>query len=172
VKSLIEANAAKLRDLHQEIKRTWLKRGQDEKSTEAWTNACREFHHSYDALAFPGGLGRAMSLLPQNDHETIEQSVRFLEADPFYFRSGYIKTDIIKHLRRMPLHESQKKRLQKVIINRIYDKARREFRWYCRLAKYVTDPEFEQQLVELSAAGTPKFVSMQAKWVLAQLKPS
>ena len=170
--SLIEINAAKLRELHQEIKRTLLKRGQDEKSTEAWSNACREFHYSYDALAFPGGLGRAMSLLPQNDLETIEQSIRFLEADPFYFRSGYIKADIIKHLRRMPLHESQKKRLQKVIIDRIYDKARREFRWYCRLAKYVTDLDFELQLVELAAVDAPKFVALQAQWVLAQLKPN
>lgn len=55
---------------------------------EAWIEACRQFHLSYDQLAFPGGLGESMRRLIEKDPVTIESAVQFLEADPMFFRSG------------------------------------------------------------------------------------
>jgi hypothetical protein len=170
VKSVIEKNSERLQALNATIKETWIDRHVDQKSYEAWKRACAEFHSSFDALAFPGGLGRAMSLLAKQDPEIIEQVLQFLEFDPFFFRSGYIKVEFIRHLRHWPLTDDQKARLQKVIIARIYEKGRREFRWYCRLAKYVTDSEFEALIEQLAAVKEPKLVARQASWVLAQLK--
>jgi hypothetical protein len=137
---------------------------------QAWKKACQEFHSSFDALAFPGGLTSAMSLLTKNDGGGIEAVVQFLEADPFFFRSGYLKAEMIKHLRRAPLNDDQKKRLQRVILARIHEKTRREFRWYCRLARSVTDAEFERQIAELAAESIPELVSRQARWVLDRIK--
>lgn len=170
MRNLFETNAAKLRALHDAIHETWLHRNADEMSHKAWKLACHDFHTSFDSLAFPGGLGRAMSLLIKNNPDIIEQVVCFLEADPFFFRSGYLKADMIKHLRSSPLNEDQRKRLQKVILARIYEKARREFRWYCHLAKAVTDSEFERQITELVAESTPELISRQARWVLDRIK--
>jgi hypothetical protein len=168
--NLLETNAEKLRALHEAIKKTWVHRQFDKESFEAWKQACQEFHSSFDRLAFPGGLSRALTLLAEKDDEIIEQSVRFLEHDPFFFRSGYIKADILRHLRNCPLSEDQKRRLQEVIIAKIYDTARREFRWYCRLARHVTDREFESRIEELMVTNVPKMVARQAGWVLAQLR--
>ena len=170
MKSLLDTNFEKLRFLHEAIKKTWVHRQLDKESFEAWKQACQEFHSSFDRLAFPGGLSRALTLLAEKDDEIIEQSVRFLEHDPFFFRSGYIKADILRHLRNCPLSEDQKRRLQEVIIARIYDTTRREFRWYCRLAKHITDGEFESKIEELASTKVPKMVARQAGWVLAQLR--
>ena len=170
MKSVIETNAERLRALHTAIKKTWIDRDVGPKSLEAWKRACAEFHSSFDALAFPGGLGRAMSLLAKQDPEIIEQVLQFLEFDPFFFRSGYIKAEFIRHLRHWPMTGDQKARLQKVIIARVYEKGRREFRWYCRLAKYVTDSEFQAVIEKLAAVKEPKLVARQASWVLEQIK--
>lgn len=168
--NLLETNAEKLRTLHEEIRKTWIDRYLDKEHLQAWKSACQEFHSSFDRLAFPGGLNRALILLAKKDAEIIEQSVRFLEIDPFFFRSGYIKADIIRQLRNCQLTNDQKHRLREVIIARIHDKTRREFRWYARLARSVTSPEFEQRLVELSAPENLELISRQARWVLAQLR--
>ena len=99
----------------------------------------------------------------------VELAVRFLEADPYFLRSGYHKERFIKHLCRNPLSEDQKKRLQEVIFAGIRDRDRREFRAYCRLARAVTDPEFQKQVTEMAgpSGGT---VPRHAQWVLDFLR--
>jgi hypothetical protein len=83
-------NAAKLRDLKEAVKSTFRVRHEGASQIEAWSEACRQFHLSYDQLAFPGGLGESMRRLIEKDPVTIESAVQFLEADPMFFRSGYI----------------------------------------------------------------------------------
>jgi hypothetical protein len=163
--NVIEANAAELRALEEEVHRTREKFGRGEE----WSEASRRFFAAFDRLAFPGGLARAIKQLPEDDLAIIETSVRFLEADPWFFRSGYIKADLLKHLRQAPLTEDQKLRLQKVIIDRIYGEDRREFKNYCRIARFITDQNFEQSLTELTSS-TVEHVSRHARWVLHQLR--
>ncbi len=167
--NVFESNAAQLRDLHAAIKNTFARRNDGESQWEAWEEACQRFHTSYDALAFPGGIGKAMSLLEKSDPSTIEMVVRFLEADPWFFRSGYLKADMLKHLRRAPLSEDQRKRLQEVILDQVRGRhTSREFRWYCRLARFVSDVDFERQVADL--AGPSGSIPKRAQWVLDQLK--
>jgi hypothetical protein len=167
--NVFETNAAKLRDLHGAINTTFRRRNDGDAQWQAWKEACRLFHASYDALAFPGGLGKAMLLFEKRYPETIEMVVRFLEADPWFFRSGYHKAYMIKQLRQFPLSEDHRKRLQQVILARIESKETpREFRSYCRLARYVSDADFERQVASLARA--PGQVRQRhAGWVLAQL---
>jgi hypothetical protein len=167
--NVFKTNAAKLRDLHAAIKTTFLKRNRGDAQWKAWQEAVQRFHASYDALAFPGGLGRAMLLLEKRDPATIEMVVRFLEADPWFFRSGYHKACMIKQLRLCPLSEDHRKRLQQVILARIEsEETPREFRWYCRLARYVSDADFERQVASFARA-PGQLRQRHAGWVLAQL---
>jgi hypothetical protein len=166
---LIEANAAKLRHLNEAIWSTFRVRHEGAAQMEAWSEACRQFHASYDRLAFPGGLDLGIRRLAQHDSTAIEFAVRFLEADPWFFRSGYIKEEVLKYLRRAPLTDDQKKRLQQVILTRVRDRnTRREFRRYGRLAPAITDPSFEEEVARL--AGQSGVIPKQAQWVLARIK--
>jgi hypothetical protein len=165
----IEANAAKLRDLNADINLTVKKRHLGEAEREAWSEACRRFHISYDQLAFPGGLSDAMRRLTQGEPAVIESAVVFLETDPWFFRSGYIKERILEQLRRVPLDNDKKDRLRQLILARVRDsKTRREFRRYCRLAPFVTDPFFEEQIAQL--AGPSGVKPKHARWVLEHLR--
>ena len=169
-KDVFESNAARLRQLHDAIHATHRRRSEGDVQWQAWQEACRRFHSSYDALAFPGGLGNAMSLLAKSDPAAIEMVVRFLEADPWYFRSGYHKEYMIKQLRKVLLTVEQRKRLQQVILARIHElKTPREFRRYCRLASFVSDENFERQVAGL-AEQSGSVRARHAQWVLAQIR--
>jgi hypothetical protein len=167
--NVFESNAARLRDLHAAMKTAYKKRQEGARQLGAWEAACRTFHESFDRLAFPGGLGNAMHSQRAGDPDTLEMAVRFLEADPLFFRSGYIKADLIKHLRQAQLSNDQRVRLRQVILTRIQGQDTREFRSYCHLARVITDPDFERQVLELAASPVP-LVSRHARWVLTQLR--
>jgi hypothetical protein len=109
-----------------------------------------------------------MGGLAEGDPTSIENSIRFLEADPWFFRSGYIKADIIRKLRRAPLSPVQIARLRRVILSRIAGRDTREFRWYCRLARLVSDPDFQLEIERLSLSPTEP-IARRARWVAAQL---
>jgi hypothetical protein len=110
-----------------------------------------------------------MRRLKDHDPGAIESAVAFLEVDPFFFRSGYIKEDLLEHLRWAPLDQDQKRRLQQVILARIRDpKTRREFRRYCRLAPFITEIEFEKEITRLAGPSGAK--PKRAQWVLEHLR--
>ena len=162
-----EANAAELRSLHEAIHIAFARRSESVAHLQEWQAACRRFHEAYDRLAFPGGLARGLSLLANGDPAMIEESIRFLEVDPWFFRSGYIKAEIIRHLRRAPLSPAQVGRLRQVILARIAGRDTREFRWYCRLARVVSDPDFRREVERLSRSPAEP-IARRARWVAAR----
>ena len=166
---LIRENAEKLRGLHGDIHSLVRFRNESEAQREQWEQACRKFHESYDQFAFPGGLARFLNNLDANEPTAVDDAVTFLEVDPLFFRSGYIKERILERLRRAPLDEAQKSRLQRVILARVRDpKTRREFRRYCRLAPFIADPEFEEEIRKLAGPSGSK--PKRAQWVLEHLR--
>jgi hypothetical protein len=167
--NVYESNAARLRELDAAIKTTCKKRHERARQMKAWEDACRTFHESFDRLAFPGGLAKAMHSVKAGDSAVLEMAVRFLEADPRFFRSGYIKADLIKLIRQAQLGDDQRVRLQQVILTRIQGQDVREFRSYCQLARVISDADFESQVVALAASPVSQ-ISRHAKWVLAQLQ--
>ncbi len=164
----IDVNAAELRSLHQAIHIAFARRSESAARQQEWQAACRHSHEAHDRLAFPGGLARGMRLLAEGNPATIEESIRFLEADPWFFRSGYIKAEIIRRLRRAPLSPAQVGRLQQVILARVAGRDTREFRWYCRLARVVSDPDFRREVERLSHSPADP-IARRARWVAAQI---
>lgn len=93
----------------------------------------------------------------------------FLEADPVFYRSGYLKEKLLTELKRRNLNRSEVERLQRVILAVVQkNDHRREFLRYCRAAANVDSARFRAALVDLEQSTEPH-VSQRANWVLAAL---
>ena len=92
-----------------------------------------------------------LSAIAAENADAKESAIRFLEFDPYYYRSGYIKSKLLVRLKNIKLSASEVKRLQKVICNAIVSQQpTSEFKYYARLLKNVGTPEFRQKLDALS----------------------
>jgi hypothetical protein len=166
---VFEANAAELEKLRERVHAMFRERSKSPEHMSAWEEAARAFHTAYDKLAFPGGLSREFELLRAGDVTAIEMAIQFLEADPWFFRSGYYKADILKLLRKHPLSDEQCARLRKVILERVRDRPVRELRAYARFAPKVTTPPFEAEITNI-AENANRHAARHAQWVLDCLK--
>ena len=167
--NVFEANAAELKKLRERVEEMFRERSKSPEHTTAWREAARAFHTSYDKLAFPGGLSREFELLRAGDVTGIEMAIRFLEANPWFFRSGYYKTDILKLLRKHPLSDEQCARMRKLILERVRDRPVREMRAYARFAPKVSTPQFVAEITNI-AENADRHAARHAQWVLHCLK--
>ena len=118
--------------------------------------------------AYPPGFWEHYRCLKAGDPAGLETAVRFLEADPWFFRTGYEKADLIKWLTRMELTEKDMARLRQVVLNAVDSRDRREFRAYCRLARRVDHDRLRQALAE-RLNSEDEGVRRRARWVLDAL---
>lgn len=103
------------------------------------------------------------------DGEWRENAVTYLEVDPLYFRSGYDKAQLLRHLKRAELSGDHKRRLRKVALMAV-EKARSvEFRQYCQLAAHLASKEMVAGLSK-QAASTDKLIGRRAKWMLEHVE--
>jgi hypothetical protein len=147
--NIFEHHAAELEKLREQVYETVRHRNEGSQQMAAWQEASRSFFAAYDQLAFPGGLNRQFELLRTGDPSAVEMAVRFLEANPWYFRSGYHKADILKLLQKQPLSDDHCAQLRWVILERVRGRPVREMRAYGRLAIKISTPEFEAELTNL-----------------------
>ena len=97
-----------------------------------------------------------LSAIAAGNADAKESAIRFLEFDPYYYRSGYIKSKLLVRLKNIKLSASEVKWLQKVICNAIVSQQPKcEFKYYARLLKNVGTPEFRQKLQALPVPGLP-----------------
>lgn len=124
------------------------------------------FHELMSALY--GRLWRAFEQLRAGKIEGLEPLLRFLEADPYCFRSGYAKAEIIHLLTQLDLDDTAQRRLEGVLFSVLEKPTRREFRKYVRLARYLDSVELRQQLTLLSASRAQP-TRRHARWLLEGL---
>ena len=97
-----------------------------------------------------------LAALSAGDAEAKESAIKFLEFDPYYYRSGYIKSKLLVRLKNIKLSASEVKRLQKAICNAIVSpQPKCEFKYYARLLKNIGTPEFRQKLQALPVLELP-----------------
>ena len=97
-----------------------------------------------------------LSALASGDADAKESAIKFLEFDPYYYRSGYIKSKLLVHLKHLKLNASEIKRLQKVVCNAILSPLpKSEFKYYAGLLKNIGTPEFRQKLDALTLPSLP-----------------
>jgi hypothetical protein len=87
-------NARRVNELKARIDETVKFRDKNEHKRKEWQNACYDFHKEYNSLAFPGGYEGALERLLDGDPKTMEAAICFLEARPYFFRSGYMFTEV------------------------------------------------------------------------------
>jgi len=109
-------NARRINELKARIDETVKFRDKNEHKRKEWQKACSEFHKEYDALAFPGGYEGALERIHEGDTKAMEAAICFLEARPYFFRSGYMFKDILRTIKKAPLSNEQRERF-----NEIYD---------------------------------------------------
>ena len=92
-----------------------------------------------------------LAALSAGDAEAKESAIKYLEFDPYYYRSGYIKSKLLVRLKHIKLTASEIRRLQKVVCNAIISRQPKcEFKYYARLLKNIGTPEFRAKLQNLS----------------------
>jgi len=99
---------------------------------------------------------------------SLSTAVEFLEADPWFHGSGYIKANLIKFINRQELAPRWTPRLQKVAVAAVDREDRREFRSYCRLACKVDAQELRDELTR-RLEHDDKGIRRRARWMLDYL---
>lgn len=166
---LIKENAKSLVSLNNSIKNGYERKNKTPEDKIEWEQACSQFHSSYDQLAFPGGLEEGMALLKNGDVAAVEKAIAFLEVDPFFHSSGYIKEKILRYLVRADLTVKQLKLLQRILLRHLQETERREFRSYCKLAKKIADDSLIKTFDENLLSVDPGVVR-RAKYMLDSIK--
>jgi hypothetical protein len=118
--------------------------------------AYQEMLHAFHVAigkAWPGADDkddRFTEKIREGDAETIETAIIFLEADPYFFRSGYLKQVILRRLKQAPLTRQQKAKLQALVLDAITQPHRFQFADYARLAAAIASADFLAKVQALS----------------------
>lgn len=154
--SQILKNSAELRRLSDQIHTTVRTRSNSQEDRAQWKHACAEFHQQFDSLFFPGGA-EMFSRVRKNDPDALEAAIRFLVADPYHFRSGYLKEYLWRWLRHCQLSTSARNRLEKAALLYLDRRISREFWIMCKTMAQIGDSEFWAKVsVRAQAQGTPQ----------------
>ncbi|GAA5481801.1 hypothetical protein [Haloferula sargassicola] len=134
---------------HKAIHSTCACRNHGPKAWKAWEDAASAWHaqrYATDRL----WEDEFLADLRGSDRQAIDEAILFLEVDPWYFRSGYLKERLIRGLKAAQLTERDRKRLRNVIWNVAGGKNRREYRDYCSLAAVVGNCDLVRLLEDVS----------------------
>ena len=118
--------------------------------------------------AYPPEFWEDYQRLKSGDASGLESAISFLEADPYFFRSGYVKAWLIRAIKPPMLKSEYRQRLQTVVLNLVDRRDDRDFRAYCRLARKVDVPKLREQLTRRLTHSDPN-VRRRAGWVLEAL---
>ena len=140
---------------------------QDAEASNAYIEAQKHYWRLISA-AYPPSFNQDLVRLEEGDPSGLESVVAFLEADPIFYGTGYLKEALSRLLRDVELPMIYVQRLQRVVLSIVDRRDGREFRAFCRLARKVDAPELREQLTRRLAHDDPN-VRRRARWVLEAL---
>lgn len=147
-KTLIRTESRKLYQLHRAIHENFKVRNTNKANFEAWKDACKQFHDYESALDI--WVNRCLQSPNLSDPIALEFCIQFLEEDPMFFRSGYIKEDLISRLKRAALKKMDKSRIQQICTAAVQRNGRREYRRYCHLAASIRSDGLIQEILQFT----------------------
>jgi len=155
-------------EIHAAFKEVVNRNDQSDPRTKRWLKAIEAFNAAYSRV-YPQDLRLVeQGTLPASELDTSD-ILDFLEADPVFFRSGYMKETLLSALKKRSLERREIERLQTIILNIVQNADRREFRRYCRTAATIPDEHFKEELQALQHSGDSD-VRRRASWVLAAIQ--
>jgi hypothetical protein len=160
---LIDREAAVLKKLHEDIRYHFAHAQRDNQHGRLWREACARFHSHVSPL--DDWTSAALSGQIEHDPETQHFVLTFLEHDPVYFRSGYLKEALLRHLKRAKLSKAARARVDEILLDAVRRRGRREFRRYCRLAAALGSEALQVEVDALSNA-TDRAVASRAVMML------
>lgn len=149
----VTARADHLAELHAELHRAYEARDGSSATDQAWARAAREFNEACRLFYEPyeGVLAGVRDGMPG----AIEEAVRFLVADPWCHRSGYLKADLMHALANTVLPPHVVGAVREVVVRRITHRQPRLLRYAAQLAANVWSDSFERELEKLRGQGSP-----------------
>lgn len=163
----MHAHAARLRALHDRIGETYPQGSRSPARRQQWEDACSDFHAQYDQLFFPGG-GDAwagfMSGHPSGRH--VESALAFLQADPWYHRSGYHKQVVWNRFKRIFLAAQEKAVLEQIALQYLGRRVRWEFWHMARFVRLRGSDEWWQRVGSLARDPVRSASAIQATWLV------
>lgn len=128
----------------------------------------REYREALDAFWSKWGevmetAWAAPSRIALRVPDAVEAGISYLETAPRFFRSGYLAEEIMRELKRIPLEERQRRRLQIVVIREIVAPQARG-RYTASLAGALLDADFDDALRQFG--DTPGVVGRRAQRIL------
>ncbi len=126
--------------------------------------ALLKIFHAATAAALPSSKPNFMQGLAEGATQHVEAAICFLEADPWFFRSGYEKQALIRHLKRALLDAHQRDRLGAVVLAAIDGRDRPEFRHFCRLACGIWSDSLDEGVATRMTSADPG-IRRRAIWV-------
>ena len=108
-------------------------RSKDEPRRREWQEACDAFH-AYRRSAFELERPDVLQKVRLGIESWRSEALLFLEVDPWFFRSGYLKQRLLRALKGAALNPAEIERLNGIFLRVIDSRDRREFKEYCRLA--------------------------------------
>ena len=152
--SLIRRHETEMNELHQTLKDAYKSREHSSSKREDWQRLAARFR------SYRSAVDDWLEDFEKRDTVDWEDGREFVfdyfKADPFYFRSGYATEMLVKFVKRLKFTASEKEIIRDLIIRRIENGGRREFKKFCQLIPRVQTSEFELELTELSTEKNPR----------------
>jgi hypothetical protein len=148
------ARAEELNDASAKVQATFSERGASPRANQAWHDATVELRVALEAM-YPEPFWRDVKALATGDAKAIEPALVFLETDPWCFRSGYVKADLMRYLSRIDLTERQGQRIEQILLHLVDVGDRREFGHACRLARALDSESLSRALRRRLNANEP-----------------
>ena len=136
---------------------------------KAWHAAVARFHAAIEA-AYPPGFFDAFQRIRSGDRGAVDPVLSFLEADPYFSRSGCVKASLIRAVKKVTFTSAQRERAQRIVLAVIDSGDRPRFRSYCQLARVIDGPLLRAGLTA-RLTSEDNGVRRRAGWVLAALHP-
>jgi hypothetical protein len=80
------------------------------------------------------------------DPAAVDAAVQFLLADPYHFRSGYLKERLWRWLANLPLNASARNRLERAALSYLDRRICREFAMMCKAMPRIGRVQFWSQV--------------------------
>jgi hypothetical protein len=147
--------AERARDAQRRVHETYASRSRGPTEYAAWQGAVAEFRAVMDST-YPPEFWIAYEAMKRGEDADRDPVLEFLEADPYFDGSGYVKAQVLRWLKRFDLTEPEKERVRGIVLTYVSRPARlQEWREYGRVARKVDSSAFRAGLGRLLTDGSP-----------------